>query len=230
VSSVIDGIVEELKTEWLPSLLDLWIGIVGDVQVSIDAGKNAVGELIESVGESSVEDNLSVRVVAEVILESSGRSFAVVVNVFVGKSSRFVAGLCGEVQVDGSEGALVYPGVPLNLTKDAVGVKSIIVILNPSFPGGTKNILSDTGSSVLEEVVLKELLHLFLTNHGFNVVEELEALLVRDLRESIVWVVALEYWVDTSVGVVKAISAHVTPKRSITEESFSLSKVLTVED
>lgn len=102
MSSIINGIVEELKTKWLPSLLDLWIGIVGHIQVSINAGKNAVSELIESVGKGSVENNLGVRVVREVILESSGRSFTVVINVFISKLSRFVASFGGEVHVDGS--------------------------------------------------------------------------------------------------------------------------------
>lgn len=77
VSSIVNCIVEELETKWLPSLFDLWIGIVGDVQVSIDAGKNAVGELIESVTEGSVENNLGVRVPGEVILETFGRGFAI---------------------------------------------------------------------------------------------------------------------------------------------------------
>jgi hypothetical protein len=72
VSSVINGIVEESETKWLPSLLNFGIGIGSNLQVSINASKNAVSELIESVGKSSVENNLGVGVVREVILESSG--------------------------------------------------------------------------------------------------------------------------------------------------------------
>jgi hypothetical protein len=132
--------------------------------------------------------------------------------------------------VNGGKSALEYPGVPLNLTKDAVGVVSIIVVLNPFLPGGTKDVHSNAGLLVLKKVVLKESLHLILTNNRFDVVEELEALLIRNFRESIVWVVTLENWVDTGVSVIETIGAHVTPEGSITKKSFSLSKVLTVED
>lgn len=60
--------------------------------------------------------------------------------------------------------------------------------------------------------------------------EELEALFIRNLRESIVRVITLENWMDGRVGVVETISAHVTPERSITKKSLSLSKVNTMED
>lgn len=57
----------------------------------------------------------------------------------------------------------------------------------------------------------------------------MEALLVRQLTEGVVWIVTLQHWVDGAVGVVEAVEFHIGPQRHVAELSLDQSEVLTME-
>jgi CBS domain containing-hemolysin-like protein len=56
----------------------------------------------------------------------------------------------------------------------------------------------------------------------------LESLFVWYFTEGVVGVVALEDWVETAVGGVKAEADHVSPERSVAKRSFNQGKVAAI--
>jgi len=149
-----------------------------------------------------MEDNLGVRVVIIVILETFRRLSTVVINVKISKGSRLVWFCGGKVKVDWGLFTLINPGIPVDGGKNMVDIQTFIVILNPSLPSCSSCRYINTGQRVLQNIMLEEFLHGILSNHWFNVMKELESLLIRNFRESVVWVVTVKNRVDAWVSVV----------------------------
>lgn len=61
-------------------------------------------------------------------------------------------------------------------------------------------------------MVLQESLHCIIAEEVLHVPEQLEAFLVRNIRERVIWVVAFQDRVDAGVAIVESVTEHVLIK------------------
>lgn len=56
---------------------------------------------------------------------------------------------------------------------------------------------------------LEKFLHVILSKKGLEIVKKLEALLIRNFCEGIIWLIAIEYWIETSIAIIEAHFYHI---------------------
>jgi len=91
-----------------------------------------------------------------------------------------------EVKSDWGEASLEQPFVPVDRGKDFVdllGGEASNLVLNEEFPSLSHLNNGDAGKAVRLHVEVEEVLHLGLADKGFQIVQKLIALLIRDLAE-----------------------------------------------
>ena len=132
------------------------------------------------------ENDLKVTVVIEEILEVLGRALSTEFHVLVSDGSRLVRLLGGEVEMHGRKTWLVDPSIPVDSSENSVSLGLVEVVLDKVFPVESELVGDDRSLLVIENVLPEESLEHILTNEALKIVKKLEALVIRNGRESII--------------------------------------------
>lgn len=101
--------------------------------------------------------------------------------------------------------------------------------MNPLAPSEDEVAVIDTGKESLWNPESEEQAELLVTNKALQESKSLETLLVWQLSERVIWVIASKDGVDWTVSVVKAESLHISPHGHISELGFDQSEVNTIK-
>jgi hypothetical protein len=155
------------------------------------------------------------------------------VDVIVSQVSGFFLVRVWEVQLDWRVARLFDPEFPVDSLQESVN-KGLIsrfqnLIVHEGHPGGIQLQVVDTWLRELIDVCLDELLHEGLSNEALQIIEELVAFLVRNVRERVIWGVPVQYWVQAWIWAGHTVVVDVSVERGIAQDGFAKQEILTVD-
>lgn len=221
--------VANLDTKGEPSLSDLWVWLTCAVQICVNPGCYPHCDFWTPCKKPVKEDNLQLGVGgSDVVLNIGRRGLTPEGDIGICKSFKLVGTCSGEIKdYTRRVGAtLLHPGFPVNIGDNGICLLLGVFLFYPLFEVNLQFNIGDTGLNVGEYVVLNEApevsggLHLLL-----DVGQELEALLIRNIREGVIWVGTVHHRVEGRVGRVQTKDSHILPKTHVAELGFPQSEI-----
>lgn len=202
---LVSNVVSEFDAEWEPSLFDLWIRCVGHIVVSVNFTHDLEVHLTHLRDQLFQENNVQATVPV-IVLFIVFWALARVINVIRGQLLSFKEIWRGKVQLIRCKSWLSDPGSPVHHTNFLGSCSCIISCITEFFEMVLESSVVLRRLTVIFDPILDHCLEICLIKNLFlEIIEKLEALLIGNLRERVVWFIILNNWVQRRVTVVESI-------------------------
>lgn len=214
MSGIIDWLVFESDSERVPSLSDFRVLVSVATEVFIDKGEKVNSHFVLLIYQSVQENDFKLRIIGVLIV------FVVCWVIFTTKSNVIISEFFEFLCIFCFKADLVFrrvstrsldPFLPVDSQYDILSKGGVVLGIHVFFPSDFEVEESETLERVFLDVGSHKILEVSFSNKTFKVSQELETLLVRELRERVVWSVTIEDWIERGVSAVDSVIHNVNP-------------------